>query len=586
MKIDYVHIKGFRNFVDQTISFDNKTLIVGGNDTGKTNLLYSLRILFDPSLSSRDLELDLSDFNVQSSPDEIVIETRLVDVTEKCLLSIFKDAVMDGVVYIRYRLPRDGEYELYTGPKKDALEPCQSRSYIRALTLEYVGGSRDLGSFLRRQQDRLLSISKGQRDDDETDADNAALLKIQESLTSLNDEISDLHYVKESLAAVNDEMEKLSSGNSGYRAKFVASNTDAGKLLDNLRLMYLSGDAPLSFGGEGRGNQLYFATWLCEQRLPRNQEHVTIYAIEEPEAHLHPHQQRLLADYLSSSLDEQVLITTHSPQVAEHFSGGRILRLSDSIDDDGTHAHGCGQDVDDALRKLGYRLNSISSEAFFCSSVFLVEGPSERIFYQAVCDSLGFSLDKSNISVLSVDGIGFEPYVLVCKALGIPFVLRTDNDVFKVPNTGAFHLAGIERGIRLAKDCSVDVDGFMEGNGISAETLSWNGPDEKVPQAACDAAESIRKFLKSYGIYLADVDLETDLANGPLADELSKYYGISSPADIDGLVRTMKHRKAENMHRFVRSNPEYFKLYSDSILEPVYYLYNLPSTRDADEPDS
>ena len=176
-----------------------------------------------------------------------------------------------------------------------------------------------------------------------------------------------------------------------------------------------------------------------------------------------------------------------------------------------------------------------------------MEGPSERIFYQAACDALNFNLDKSNISVLSVDGIGFEPYVLVCRALGIPFVLRTDNDVFKVPNTGAFHLAGIERGIRLAKDCDADVNGFMEGNGIGAETLSWNGPDEKVPQAARDAAGSVREFLKSYGIYLADVDLETDLANGPLAGELSKYYMISFPSDVDDLVRTMKHRKAENM---------------------------------------
>ena len=51
MRISSLQIKGFRNFVDEYIDFADKTLIIGGNDTGKSNLLYALRILFDPSLS-------------------------------------------------------------------------------------------------------------------------------------------------------------------------------------------------------------------------------------------------------------------------------------------------------------------------------------------------------------------------------------------------------------------------------------------------------------------------------------------------------------------------------------------------------
>lgn len=47
MKIDKIHIKGFRNFDDEEITFQAKTLIIGANDVGKTNLLYALRLLFD-----------------------------------------------------------------------------------------------------------------------------------------------------------------------------------------------------------------------------------------------------------------------------------------------------------------------------------------------------------------------------------------------------------------------------------------------------------------------------------------------------------------------------------------------------------
>ena len=51
MKIDKIHIKGFRNFDDEKITFQAKTLIIGANDIGKTNLLYAIRLLFDKSLN-------------------------------------------------------------------------------------------------------------------------------------------------------------------------------------------------------------------------------------------------------------------------------------------------------------------------------------------------------------------------------------------------------------------------------------------------------------------------------------------------------------------------------------------------------
>ena len=62
MRIEKIHIKGFRNFEDEEIFFQPKTLIIGANDVGKTNLLYALRILFDKSI------IDLSIINHFSSP--------------------------------------------------------------------------------------------------------------------------------------------------------------------------------------------------------------------------------------------------------------------------------------------------------------------------------------------------------------------------------------------------------------------------------------------------------------------------------------------------------------------------------------
>ncbi len=62
MRINWIHIKGFRNYVDEKIHFSQKTLIIGANDVGKSNLIYALRLLFDRSISERDLELTDSDY--------------------------------------------------------------------------------------------------------------------------------------------------------------------------------------------------------------------------------------------------------------------------------------------------------------------------------------------------------------------------------------------------------------------------------------------------------------------------------------------------------------------------------------------
>jgi putative ATP-dependent endonuclease of OLD family len=58
LKIAKVKIDGFRNFHNATINFNDRTLIIGGNDVDNTNLLHALRIILDKSLSERDIEPD------------------------------------------------------------------------------------------------------------------------------------------------------------------------------------------------------------------------------------------------------------------------------------------------------------------------------------------------------------------------------------------------------------------------------------------------------------------------------------------------------------------------------------------------
>lgn len=569
MRIEKLHIKGFRNFDDAVVEFGEKTLVFGPNDSGKTNLLYALRILFDPSLSAKDFELAVSDFNCASNPDRIDIRATLCDVCEECLVSAFGGKLAGGRTIVGFSCGRDGDYKFMAGNEMTGIEPVQSRFYIKHLTLEYVNSTRDAARFLKRSQTTLLEAARNVRSEDDVHDDDVSIAGIQKSLESLNDGISGLHYVADALKSVNNEMGRMSALNEGREARLVAGNTDAGKLLDNLQLAYLSDDAPLTFGGEGRSNQLFFSTWLSQRSIGKPVEKVSIVAIEEPEAHLHPQQQRALAKYLSDCIGGQVVLTTHSPQIVESFVSDALVMMG------GEGRPNCsGSDLGEEIETLGYRLNPIVAEVFFSRGVFLVEGPSEVVFFRALAKSIGLDLDRENLTILSVNGVGFKPYVLCCEALGIPWVLRTDNDVFKVPKKEQRRLAGVARAYSIAE--SLGYDDVEPLWSAAKDSLTWDG-GPAVPMEIAAAVQGLRDALERAGIFLSDRDLEYDLIASGLRGTLENYYGVNAPDELYG---SMTERKAEGMHAFIGENACALGCLAESgFCKPLRRLQQLISAR-------
>ena len=182
MIIRKLHIKGFRNYRDTVIRFEDKNLIIGANDVGKTNMLYALRLLFDKSISEKDLELVESDYYAYEDTTSVEITAYIEDATEECLVSAFGGNLIDNKIVIRYVNDRDGNYRLFVGGTDELLEEQTGRYYIKYLNMQYVDTNRDLHAFLKRERNEILKISKSLMSEPELIQDEEKMNEIQEDL--------------------------------------------------------------------------------------------------------------------------------------------------------------------------------------------------------------------------------------------------------------------------------------------------------------------------------------------------------------------------------------------------------------------
>lgn len=580
MRIDQVHIKGFRNFSDEIIIFQKKALIIGANDVGKTNLIYALRLLFDKSISEQDLELTDSDYNAYIKAEQIEITVTICDVTEDCLLSEFKGSIKDGTVVIRYVKPRDGAYSIQIGFSEETLSEYPTRHYIKRLNMQCVDTNRDLFSFLKRERVQMLRLAKERLTEEQVQDDDENTAAIQAHLDTINGQVSSLHYVSTALERVNKELSDLSFHNEDQTVRFVAGESDAGKLLDNLILSYSTAENPLAPGGDGRNNQIFLATWIAKQSIQEDVDHVTFYAVEEPEAHLHPHQQRRLSEYIQNKFNGQILITSHSPHIASRFNPGCIIRLYSKQKITHAACGGCSEMLKAVFSEFNYRLNALSAETFFSDGVFLVEGVSEVMFYTDLADKIGIDLDKYNISILSVEGIGFKPYVAICNALSIPWVLRTDNDIFSKPKNSPTkkYYAGVSRVMGILELWEGGTNELVKYWTEHKSNNEWpiNDSDE-IPDESVALNAHIQNQAAQYNMYLSNIDLESDLANGPLSAVLLSYYNKRA---THTLIEAMKKQKGENMFTFLANHRDSLDvLVEDSIAAPLKRLKQLVEER-------
>ena len=134
-----------------------------------------------------------------------------------------------------------------------------------------------------------------------------------------------------------------------------------------------------------------------EKRIP------SIIIVEYPELFLHPFLQKTASKILYRlSKKNQVIFTTHSPNMVANFTRGQICQVV--LDGDGYSVARQNMDIDDILNDLGYSANDFLNVDF----VFIVEGKQDKTrfplllekYYSEVYNKNG---DLSRISIITTN---------------------------------------------------------------------------------------------------------------------------------------------------------------------------------------
>jgi putative ATP-dependent endonuclease of OLD family len=433
----------------------NLTVLIGPNNSGKTAFLQALAVAFgEHRAHEEDCYVDPLGTPAESFTIDLLIQPAQGDEFTEELRDLFADAIqipVDGPEYVALRtsgrpdtrrdgiLPRRCFLKGWARTDSDSTavselkKPGVSRELLELFSYNFLDARRDIVDQLQGRATYWGKLAGS------LDIQDQLRMEIEAALGHLGEKIIQGSGVLEQVRSEIDRItEALTPGSPGVDIEPLPARVeDLARGMD-VRLR-APGSASISMSRQGMGTRSLAALTVFSAfvkiRMQEGPTALTLLALEEPEAHLHPQAQRAVFT-LACSIQGQRILSTHSPYVsgiADVFDF-RVFRrngpTSQALWVEKTNGDRTPTFTAEEHEKVRRFVQRRHGEILFARLALFVEGETEEYAVPVFAEHhWNRTIHDQGISLINAEGAqSYKHFVVLLEKLGIPWLILSDGD--------------------------------------------------------------------------------------------------------------------------------------------------------------